>query len=284
MPTPWALVSPASRGIGLELARRLLQITDLPIVATARNDVQGARSCILEGIDVDHGRLEVLRVDVTGIVSTSPFTASMDHWLTKPADESTIMSAAEFCGDRFKSTHLHLAFLVPGILHPERSPSQISASQALATFQINALGPLLLAKHFIPFLPKRSTALPLLRDQMPNVPSHAVMALMSARVGSISDNKLGGWYSYRASKAAVNSIARSMDIFLQQKARDKVMCIAMHPGTVKTGLSEEFWGNVKEDKLFSADFAAERLINVVRDLKPEDRGKCWDWEGKEIPP
>ena len=110
------------------------------------------------------------------------------------------------------------------------------------------------------------------------------MALMSARVGSISDNKLGGWYSYRASKAAVNSIARSIDIFLQQKTRDKAMCIAMHPGTVKTGLSEEFWGNVREDKLFGADFAAERLIKVVKNLNLEARGKCWDWEGKEIAP
>ncbi|KAL8788516.1 MAG: hypothetical protein Q9195_007255 [Heterodermia aff. obscurata] len=284
MTTPWALISPASRGIGLELARRLLQTTDLHIVATARNDLQRARSCILEGTNVDDGRLEVLRVDVTGIFPRSPFNTSMNHWLTKPADESSIISAAKFCGNRFRSTHLHLAFLVPGILHPERSPSQISASQALATLQINSLGPLLLAKHFIPFLPKQSTALPLLRNQMANLPSHAVMALMSARVGSISDNKLGGWYSYRASKAAVNSIARSIDVFLQQKARDKAMCVAMHPGTVKTSLSEEFWSNVKEDKLFSADFAAERLIEVVKDLNLEDRGKCWDWEGKEIAP
>lgn len=110
------------------------------------------------------------------------------------------------------------------------------------------------------------------------------MALMSARVGSTSDNKLGGWYSYRASKAAVNSIAKSVDIFLQQKAREKAMCIAMHPGTVKTGLSEEFWGNVKEEKLFSAEYAAERLLKVIRDLGVGSRGKCWDWEGKEIAP
>ena len=110
------------------------------------------------------------------------------------------------------------------------------------------------------------------------------MALMAARVGSTSDNKLGGWYSYRASKAAVISIAKSIDIFLHQKAKDKAMCIAMHPGTVKTGLSQEFWGNVKEEKLFSPDFAAERLLKVVQSLKMEGRGKCWDWEGKEIAP
>ena len=110
------------------------------------------------------------------------------------------------------------------------------------------------------------------------------MALMSARVGSISDNRLGGWYSYRASKSAVNSIAKSLDIYLQQKAADKAMCISMHPGTVKTGLSEEFWGNVKEEKLFSPEFAAERLISVIKNVGMEGRGRCWDWQGKEIPP
>ena len=204
--------------------------------------------------------------------------------MTPVLDESTIASAAQYCSDRFKSTHLHLAFLLPGILHPERSPAQITASEALSTFQINALGPLLLAKHFSPFLPTRSTSLLVPEDQADTLPSCAVMALMSARVGSTSDNKLGGWYSYRASKAAVNSIAKSVDIFLQQKAKEKAMCIAMHPGTVKTGLSEEFWGSVKEEKLFSAEYAAERLLDVIRDLGVEGRGRCWDWEGKEIAP
>ena len=204
--------------------------------------------------------------------------------MTLNVDESTISSAATYCRDRFKSTHLHLAFLLPGILHPERSPAQVSATEALSTFQINALGPLLLAKHFSPFLPTRSTVLPLLEDPVDTLPSCAVMALMSARVGSISDNKLGGWYSYRASKAAVNSIAKSVDIFLQQKAKDKAMCIAMHPGTVKTEFSEEFWGNVKEEKLFSPDFAARSLLKVITELGIEGRGKCWDYEGREIAP
>lgn len=283
MQKPWTLTSPASRGIGLQLARRLLRTTDLSVVATARNDLQGARSRILDGINADSKRLAVLRVDVTGNIH-SLCTIVVGNPLMGNSDESTISSAAEFCKDHFGSAHLHLAFLIPGILHPERSPSQISAPEALSTFQINALGPLLLAKHFSPFLPTRSTARPLLHDQSDTLPSSAVMALMSARVGSTSDNKLGGWYSYRASKAAVNSIARSIDIFLKHKAQDKAMCIAMHPGTVKTGLSEQFWGNVKEERLFSAEFAAERLMQVVKDLNIEGRGKCWDWEGKEIAP
>ena len=107
---------------------------------------------------------------------------------------------------------------------------------------------------------------------------------MSARVGSITDNKLGGWYSYRASKAAVNSIAKSVDIYLQQRCRAKGMCVALHPGTVKTELSEDFWASTPLDKLFEPEFAAERLVEVVKTVGLGGRGKCWDWEGKEIPP
>ena len=107
---------------------------------------------------------------------------------------------------------------------------------------------------------------------------------MSARVGSISDNALGGWYSYRASKAAVNSIAKSVDIFLRQRCGEHGMCLSLHPGTVKTGLSEKFWGSTPKEKLFSAEFAAERLCELVKDVGLQGRGKCWDWEGKEIPP
>ena len=107
---------------------------------------------------------------------------------------------------------------------------------------------------------------------------------MSARVGSITDNKLGGWYSYRASKAAVNSIAKSVDIHLRQSCGDNSMCISLHPGTVKTFLSKEFWETIPKEKLFTPEFAAEKLIQVVKDVGLDGRGKCWDWEGKEIPP
>ncbi len=279
------MTSPASRGIGLALARRLLQTTDLPVVATARADISATRDHILNGLKIDGDRLSVLEVNVTGAPSL-PYHLTVlnsDGSTNGHVDEKSISAAAAYCKDRFPSTHLHLAFLVPGILYPERSPAQVSAPHALETFQINALGPLLLAKHFSPFLPARSTPLPL-EGQNNTLPSSAVMALMSARVGSISDNQLGGWYSYRASKAAVNSIAKSMDIYLQQKAATKAMCISMHPGTVKTGLSKEFWGNVKQEKLFSPEFAAERLMTVVKNLGTDGRGKCWDWDGKEIPP
>ncbi len=107
---------------------------------------------------------------------------------------------------------------------------------------------------------------------------------MSARVGSITDNSAGGWYSYRASKAGVNQLAKSLDIYLKNTAGEKAMSVALHPGTVKTGLSEDFWASTAKEKLFSPEFTAERLCKVVEGLRQEDRGKCWDWKREEIPP
>ena len=281
MSKPWLLVSPASRGIGLQLARRLLRTTDLPVIATARTGLEKTREQILDGIDVDKQRLEVLKLDVTGTVS--PMFQSMSNFpliISSPPDESTISEAASHCKSRFSSSYLRLAFCIPGILHAEKSPSQIDSTKALSTFKINTLGPLLLSKHFSPLLARKKTPL----ESIPDLPASAVLALMSARVGSISDNHLGGWYSYRASKAAVNSIAKSVDIYLEQRCGGNAMCLALHPGTVKTGLSEEFWKSTPTDKLFTPEFAAEKLIQVVRDVGLNGRGKCWDFEGKEIPP
>lgn len=108
---------------------------------------------------------------------------------------------------------------------------------------------------------------------------------MSARVGSTTDNTLGGWYSYRASKAGVNSFIKTFDQYLKTSSGDNAMAIALHPGTVKTGFSEEFWSNVKKEKLFTPEYSAEHLLRVIKTLNIEKgRGRCWDWEGKEIPP
>ncbi|KAK4963782.1 hypothetical protein LTR28_004401, partial [Elasticomyces elasticus] len=84
--------------------------------------------------------------------------------------------------------------------------------------------------------------------------------------------------------AAVNQITKTFDNHLKSSAGDKAMAISLHPGTVKTGLSKEFWGNVKKGKLFEADFAAEKLVQVVNGRQIEDRGRCWDWKGEEVPP
>lgn len=187
---------------------------------------------------------------------------------------------------------------MPGVLHPEKSPGAVDAASALETFRVNVLGPLLLLKHFSAFLPKKkkrkgkeeeegkgggggATDADPLRGLAP----HATVALMSARVGSISDNALGGWYSYRASKAAVNQLVKTFDNHLKSASGEGAICVGVHPGTVKTALSRDFWGSVKEGKLFTKEFSAERLCDVVARLRADEgRGRCWDWKGEEVPP
>ncbi|KAF1851762.1 NAD(P)-binding protein [Cucurbitaria berberidis CBS 394.84] len=263
---PWSLISPASRGIGFALARRVLQTTNAPVVATARKNLDKTKEELLEGLDVDEKRLTVLHLDVL--------------------DERTIEDAATSCKRHFatSSHQLQLAFIVPGILFPEKSPAQIKADDALLTFRTNTLGPMLMLKHFSPFIPKKSASISKDVDYMEGLPSVATTAVMSARVGSIGDNRLGGWYSYRASKAGVNQLVKTFDNHLRSASGENAMAVALHPGTVKTSLSQDFWSNVKKEKLFERDWVAERLCDVVKQVGVEGRGKCWDWDGKEVPP
>ncbi|KAF2172408.1 hypothetical protein M409DRAFT_17641 [Zasmidium cellare ATCC 36951] len=260
---PWALVSPASRGIGLELARRLLQTSKVPVVATARKDLDQTKENVLSGLSrVDEGRLHVVKLDVL--------------------EEDVVADAAKQVSSLFpeKESYLCLSLCIPGLLFPEKSPAQIDYDKALLTFRTNTLGPMLLMKHFSPFLPKKAVNV----EEAEGLPKSAVWAMMSARVGSITDNQMGGWYSYRSSKAAVTQLAKSFDNYLKPSSGGNAMSIALHPGTVKTNLSKDFWGNVKEEKLFSPEFAAEKLMEVVNSRTLNDRGKCWDWKGEEIPP
>ncbi|EMD69240.1 hypothetical protein COCSADRAFT_130758 [Bipolaris sorokiniana ND90Pr] len=263
---PWSLISPASRGIGFALARRVLQTTNAPVVATARKDLDKTKEELLDGLDVDEKRLSVLKLDVL--------------------DEQTIADTAAVCKSQFSgsSNQLQLALIVPGILFPEKSPTQINADDALLTFRTNTLGPMLMLKHFSSFLPRKSHAIDREQKEMEGLPSIATMAIMSARVGSISDNRLGGWYSYRASKAGVNQIVKTFDNHLRTASGENAMAVALHPGTVKTGLSKDFWANVKKEKLFEREWVAERLIDITKQVGVEGRGKCWDWDGKEVPP
>ncbi len=265
----WVLVTPASRGIGLALTRHLLNTTpsSLPIVATARSDPEGAKSQILDGLDSSHSlRLDVQKVDFDS--------------------ESSISDAAGYCADRYnnrtkdKTVHLRLGLLVPGMLVPERAPEKIEYDSALATLKLNLLAPMMLMKHFAPFLPRKSTEL----EKVYGLNDKAIMALMSARVGSISDNQRGGWYSYRSSKAGVNQLVKSLDIYLQMQTGQKAMAVGLHPGTVKTGLSKEFWESTPKEKLFSPEYSAKKLLGVLKGMEGSGRGKCWAWDGQEILP
>lgn len=266
MTSPWVFVCPSSRGIGFALTRRLLKTTTLPILASTRSaDPAATKSALLEGFpnaeDVAP-RLSIVQLDVT--------------------DEASIAAAAERAAELFPkgSYHLRLACGLPGVLHPEKKPQQIDAAKSTESFVVNAVGTLLLVKHFGEMLPSRAADL----APAEGLPSHATWLSMSARVGSISDNRTGGWYSYRASKTAVSSIVRSYDIYLRARSGPNALAIGYHPGTVKTDLSRAFWAGVPADKLFSPDYAAERMMAVVAGLKEEQRGKTWDWKNTEVPP
>ena len=150
---------------------------------------------------------------------------------------------------------------------PERSYRQLGGAAMAEAFRINTIGPALVAKHLLPLLP---------RDE------RAVFGALSARVGSISDNRLGGWHSYRASKAALNMLVRNFAIELARSHREASV-VALHPGTVDTGLSEPFQANLPAGQLTSPGQAAQHLLEVIDGLTPVDSGKAFDWKGEEIP-
>ena len=165
-------------------------------------------------------------------------------------------------------------FQVPaGLLHeagrgPEKSLAELDPEWLLRNFAVNAVGPAIVAKHFLPLLPP---------DR------RAVFALLSARVGSIGDNKLGGWYGYRASKAALNMFVRTASIELA-RTRPRAIVVGLHPGTVDTGLSKPFQRNVQPGKLFTPATSAAHLLDVIDGLKRPDSGNCLDWSGETIIP
>ncbi|ROW13833.1 hypothetical protein VPNG_03608 [Cytospora leucostoma] len=279
MSRPWIFVCPSSRGIGHALTRHLLRNTTAPILATARGDPSATKDLLLDDIKHDRearARLSVLRVDVT--------------------DESTISSAAAEAARLFPpdTHHLRLGFAIPGVLHAEKSARQVSAEDALMTYRVNTLGPLLLMKWFGEFLPRKSARLAGADEYAVNakgerqevrLPPHAVWVAMSARVGSVSDNRKGGWYSYRSSKAAVNSLVRSFDLQLVSRSGARAMAVGYHPGTVRTDLSREFWESVPKEELFTPEYAVDRMTEVAcGKVGLEGRGRCWDYKGDEVLP
>lgn len=152
-------------------------------------------------------------------------------------------------------------------LSPEKSLRTLSAEALAELFEINAIGPALVAQHFLPAMP---------RDRA------TVFAALSARVGSITDNATGGWYSYRAAKAALNMIIRSAAI---EHARSHPLgvCVAIHPGTVATPLSRPFIGRAPPPRLFTPQIAAAHILNVLDGLGQEATGGFYAWDGAVIP-
>ncbi|WP_294250713.1 SDR family NAD(P)-dependent oxidoreductase [uncultured Sphingomonas sp.] len=183
-------------------------------------------------------------------------------------DEASIAAAAAGIDGQ-----VDLVFVATGMLHRPGGPSPEKALRALdgaamaELFAVNAIGPALIAKHFAPLLP---------RDR------RGVFAALSARVGSIADNRLGGWHSYRASKAALNMLMVNLAIELRRTHQQAIVA-ALHPGTVDTGLSAPFQRGVAPEKLFGPDRSAGHLLEVLSKLTPEDSGGLFAWDGARIP-
>jgi NAD(P)-dependent dehydrogenase (short-subunit alcohol dehydrogenase family) len=183
-------------------------------------------------------------------------------------DEASIAAAAGRIG-----APVDLVLVASGLLHgdrvsPERSYRELSPEALADSFAVNAIGPALVAKHFLPLLPRKGPA---------------VFACLSARVGSITDNRLGGWYGYRASKAALNMLIRTLAIELARTAPDAI-CVGLHPGTVDTALSAPFQRGVPAERLFTPTYSAARLLEVLTTLTPAQSGGCFAWDGTPVPP
>ncbi len=189
------------------------------------------------------------------------------HWdLT---DETSIADAARL----MSGSPPDLVIVASGILTledgtgPERSLKQITAENMADIFAINTIGPALVAKHVLPLLDRKQPS---------------TFAALSARVGSISDNKIGGWHSYRASKAALNMLIRNYAIEMQ-RTHKQASIIGLHPGTVDSALSEPFQGNLPTGQLTKPEDAADNLLAVLDKVGPSDSGKVFDWTGEIIP-
>lgn len=244
-----ALIVGASGGIGHALAERLA--TDPGIGRLFLASRTAPESARLRTLRERHGqRLELIRCDVTDETSLTKLHSRLA-----------------------RETHrLHLVVNAAGLLHdpdmaPEKTLRQVLLKNLQRSFAVNAFGPILLARELLPLLTHSEPA---------------VFASLSARVGSIADNRLGGWYAYRAAKAAHNQLMRTFAIELSRLNRHAVV-LALHPGTVDTGLSSPFSANVAADKLLKPEYAAERLLEVIAARSAAESGSFHAWDGKPIP-
>ncbi|VFQ63576.1 unnamed protein product [Cuscuta campestris] len=252
-----SMVQGASRGIGLEFVKQLLEGNDEGrVVATCRNP-NGAAG-LLDLKDKFSDRLDIHPLDLT--------------------IESSIEASANAVRDKYGSLNLLInasgILSIPNVLFPETTLTKVQRSSLLLAYDINAVGPILVIKHMWPLL-KAGGGCGTGRD-------FAIVANLSARVGSIEDNALGGWHSYRSSKAALNQLTKTIAVEFARK-RDPIICLLLHPGTVDTDLSKPFQKNVPKEKLFTKEFSVQNLLGIINNAKQSDNGKFFAWDGQPIP-
>jgi len=165
-----------------------------------------------------------------------------------------------------------LVIVTTGMLHddrqqPEKSIRDLSEERLARSFAINAIAPALIAKHILPVMAKHE---------------RTVFAVLGARVGSITDNRTGGWHGYRASKAALVQLMKTIAIEAG-RTRPQSIVVTLHPGTVDTGMSKPFQRGVAPEKLFTPAVSAAHLLAVIEKLTPADTGGHFAWDGAAIP-
>ena len=240
--------------------------------------MSGARTAVVWGASGGIGRALVDGLvasgayDVVHAGSRTPIDAASDR--VRPfafdlTDEASIRSATEaIAADGPVGTVL----IATGLLHdedmqPEKSFAALTGDALLAAYRINTIGPALIMQATVPLLPKSE---------------RSVVAALSARVGSIGDNRMGGWHSYRASKAALNMVIANLAIELSRSHRQAI-AVGLHPGTVATDLSAPFQKRVDPAKLFTPAVSASHLLSVIAGLGTDDTGGVFAWDGQRIP-
>ncbi|MCY4305431.1 MAG: SDR family oxidoreductase [Aestuariivita sp.] len=203
--------------------------------------------------------------------NTSLFAFSRNgEYKIEYSNENSIAEAAERAA---KEKLLDIVIVANGILHdskvkPEKSLRDLSAEKFHRVFEVNTVTPALIAKYFLPKL---------------NNKRRSIFAALSARVGSVSDNRYGGWYAYRVSKAGLNMIIKNAAIEVGRRNKFAII-VGLHPGTVDSRLSKPFQANVADGKLFTPEHSAAKLLKVLEDLNPEQTGRCFAWDGTEVFP
>ncbi|GAA5937723.1 SDR family oxidoreductase [Sporobolomyces koalae] len=271
-----AVIQGAGGAIGSHFARHLLKNTNLSIVATSRDPSAAKRAILGDDLKIDDSRLKLLEVDAK--------------------HESTIEKAAAQVRKDFGDKSLRLLINASGVLHADKSVAEVNSDQLLESFQLNTFAHLLTLKHFYPLLPKKndlkssSAAASSSESEDPAQgyvqPGLGVFASLTARIGSIGDNKKGGWIGYRASKAATNQVIATLQRELELRSTPSI-AVALHPGTVVgTNLSKPWTRESdagKKEGVHDAETATRKLLQVIGNLKREDGGRFVDYAGKDIP-
>jgi len=243
-----ALVVGASQGIGLEFVQKLLADDRFDALWATYRRAETATALL--ALQAAEPRLQCLSLEAT-------------------AEGEIAQLAAKIQG---QGHGLDLVVNCVGVLHqgelqPEKSLRQIDTDQLLRYFQINSIPAILLAKHLQPLLKQEQ---------------RTVFANLSAKIGSIEDNRIGGWYGYRASKAALNMFLKTAAIEYGRKNPHTVI-VALHPGTTDTRLSKPFQRNVPPEQLFSVDRTVTQLLTIIDDLTEADNGTFFSWDGSRLP-